>query len=233
MIQRCPECGRWCATDSKNFIERGFSGAGRQVEDCGKFGEQYLEKLGKRIGQAVGAYTSISRGIYETIAGYKYQFECDCGHSWGTDNEEDDETAYYEHECYVKELVNDFFDLDVDCEDDEEVKEYLEELDDAHSNEYNTDYTRSMISDTVAAVYLLGAYRLDDNRKEYFLKGALSEINESLSLFDDKNSHITKGLIFAESNQFSYYSALKELVYSKDIESHSYFSIESIKNANQ
>lgn len=229
MIQRCPECGRWCATDSKNFIERGLNGAFRQVEECGEFGEQYLGKFGKRIGQAFGIYSSVKRGFYEAIGDYKYQFKCECGNGWGTDNEEDDETAYYEHECYVEELVNDFFDLDVDIEN-EEVKEYLEELEDAHSNEYNTDYTRSMISDTVAAVYLLGAYRLDDDHKENLLKRALSEINESLSLFDDKNSHITKGLIFAESNQFSYYSALKELVYSKDIESHSYFSIESIKN---
>ena len=50
MIQRCPECGKWCETSGENFLERGVLGALSQVEDCGKLGERYLGKLGKRLG---------------------------------------------------------------------------------------------------------------------------------------------------------------------------------------
>lgn len=224
MIQRCPECGKWCETVGNNFIERAFLGALSQVEDCGEIGERYIGKLGKRIGQAFGVYSSAPRGIFEAVNGYKYQFQCKCGHSWGTDNEEDDETAYYEHECNVDELCGKFSEVDV--ENNDEWLEYFNELQEALDNEYNTDITQSMICDVIAALFILGSQGLED--KEENLEQALTEVNTSLKLFDDENTHITKGLIFALSNNYSYYDSLRELIYCKGKESHPYISIKSV-----
>lgn len=224
MIQRCTECGKWCETVGNNFLERAFLGALSHVEDCGEIGERYIGKLGKRIGQAVGAYSSASRGIIEAVNGYKYQFQCECGHSWGTDNEEDDETAYYEHECNVDELCGKFSEVDV--ENNDERLEYFNELQEAWDNEYNTAITQSMICDATAALFVFASMDLED--KEEYLEQALTEVNTSLKLFDDENTHITKGLIFAASNNYSYYDSLRELIYCKGKESHPYFSIKSV-----
>ena len=231
MIQRCPECGNWCATVGENFLERGYKAVGRNISDMSNAGEELggmigLGKLGKALGKFYGGYTSLSRVAVDVVAGYKYQFQCECGHSWGTNNDEDDQTEYFEQECYVEELVNEYFEVDVD---DEKSTDYLDELLAASDSEYNTGVTISMINDTLAALFLEKSYSLDDDtKKEEGLALALNAINKSLSLFDDANSHITKGFILAESNKYSYYSALKELLYSREIERHTYFKIDSI-----
>lgn len=232
MIQKCPECGSWCATVGENFFERGYKAVGRNISDISNVGEKLgdmigLRKFGKALGTVVGVYTSPNRVFVDTIEGDKYKFECDkCGHCWGTDNDEEDETEYFEHECYVEELINEYSEIDVD---DQKATDYLDKLFAASDSEYNTDITISMIHDTLAALFLEKSYSLDDDtKKEEGLALALNAINKSLSLFDDANSHITKGFILAESNKYSYYSALKELLYSREIESHTYFTIDSI-----
>lgn len=228
MIQKCPECGRWCAAIGENFLERGLSAVGKNVRDFSAIGEAYAGKFGKRVGEFLGGYTAFSRGAYEAAFGDKYQFECECGHSWGTDDDEEDETEYFEQERYVEELVNEYYEIDVD---DEKSTDYLDRLLDASDSEYNTEFTISMINDTLAALFLEKSYSLDDDtKKEEGLALALNAINKSLSLFDDANSHIIKGFILAESNKYSYYSALKELFYSREIERHTYFTIDSINN---
>lgn len=233
MIQRCPECGNWCATVGENFLERGYKAVGRNISDNSNIGEYLgdkigLGKLGKALGKVYG-YTSPGRAVFDAIVGDKYKFECDkCGHSWGTDNDEEDETEYFEQECYVEELFNEYYEIDVD---DEKSTDYLDRLLDASNSEYNTECTISMINDTLAALFLEKSYSLDDDtKKEEGLALALNAINKSLSLFDDANSHIIKGFILAESNKYSYYSALKELFYSREIERHTYFTIDSINN---
>ncbi len=226
MIQKCPECGKWCTTDGENMLERGVLGVFRNVNEMGEVGEKYLGKLGKRAGQLVGGYTSMYRGLNDALFGYKYQFECQCGHCWGTDDEEEDETEYYEHECYVSELCDKL--LEVDPDDDNEWKSCFDELQEARDSEYNTAITQSLICDATATLFIFGSLRIEDNEK--FLEHALTEINTSLKLFDDENSHITRGVIFALSNNYSYYSALRELIYSKEKESHPYISMEFIQD---
>lgn len=224
MIQRCPECSRWCAADGKNFLSRGWEGMVEQVFDLANFGEKYLGKLGKRAGQIVGGYSSVNRGIIEAIFGYKYQFKCECGCCWGTDDADADETQYYKHECHVVELSEKFSDVNTD--DENEWIEYYKELQNALDCDYNTDITHSIICDVSAALLISASLDLED--KEEYLEHALAKINTSLELFDDDNSHITKGLIYALSNNYSYYDALKELIYCKEKEEHPYFSMKSI-----
>ena len=228
MIQRCPECEKWCSTHGENFIERGVKGLGRQINDWGEIGETLAGKFGKRICQFFGAYTSPTRAVYDALFENKYQFACEhCGHCWGTDNEEDDETAYYEHECNVTELCEKF--SDVNKTDGDEWREYLNELQEAWDSEFNTAITQSMICDATAALYVCGSMDLDDN--EELLELALTEINKSLKLFDDENSHITKGVILALLNNNKSpksYDALKELIYLKEKETHPYFALDGI-----
>lgn len=226
MIQRCPKCGAWCETYDENMLERGLSGVIRHIDGCGEVGNELGGKFGKRVGQVVGIQTSFVRGVNDALFGNKYQFECSCGHTWGTNNEEDDETAWYEHECYVEELCDKFNKINPDNVD--EWNEYYNEVSDACESEYNTGITQSMICDIVAAWFIVSSIDLEDN--EECLEGAMTEINTSLKLIDDENSHITRGLIMALSNKYSYYDALKELIYFKGKESHPYISMEFIQN---
>lgn len=224
MIQRCPECGNWCTANSRNLLKRGIEGLHAQIDDLGEYGEEVAGKIGKRVGQIIGLASSAQRGVLEAIVGYKYQFACECGCTWGTDDDNADETSFYAHERYVKQLAERFFKLDFDNE--KERKTYFSELENAWDSEDNTAITQYIISDTTAALCLLSSLDLKDN--EELLNHSLKKIDISLSLYDNIGSHVTRGLILSYHNKYTSYCALRELIHYKDIDSHHYFSMEFV-----
>ena len=227
MLQKCPECGRWNATVGENFIERGIKGFSRQVEDCGEIGEGLLGKIGKRIGEAIGLYSSAHRAGYDMIFGYKYQFQCECGHTWGTDNTDSDETEYYEQECHIAELVEKYSEVNLDKND--ECEEFEEALQEARESDFNSPTTLAVICDISAAFHFQRAIRTENSEQEPHIEQALNEINISLELCnDDPDSHITKGMILSICDNTSNYDILKEIVYCREIKEHKYFNTKLI-----
>lgn len=224
MIQRCPECGNWCTANSRNFLKRGIEGLSAHKDDLGEYGEEVAGKFGKIVGQIIGIASSPHIGLLEAVGGYKYEFTCECGCTWGTDDDTADETSLYEHERYVQQLVERLFKLDINNE--KEWKKYLSELENARDNKDNTAKTQSIICDTTAALCFLSSLDLEDN--EELLNRSLKEIDRSLSLFDDIGCRVTRGLILSYHNKHTSYCALRELIHYKNIESHYYFSMEFV-----
>lgn len=227
MLQRCPECGEWCVTIGEKFIERGIKGFERQVEDCGSIGEHLLGKIGKKMGRLVGMCSSVHRAGYDAFFGYKYQFQCKCGHTWGTDDADTDETEYYEHECHIAELVEKYGEVDYD--NNSECEEFEVALKEAWESDFNSPTTQAIICDASAAFHFIRAIKTENQEQESHLEQALNDINISLELIDDDpNSHITKGMILSMNDNYSNYDILKEIVYWNEIKEHKYFSTKII-----
>lgn len=111
MIQKCPNCGQWCETDKKNAFERFGKGWSDIVDGAAEVGSSIFgEKVGSFLGGAAGGILGYAGGLSEAALGDKFQFECtNCGHTWSTDYESEDQTDEYQTEqrtlSEVAELV--------------------------------------------------------------------------------------------------------------------------------
>lgn len=216
MIQKCPNCGAWCSTEKQGFwgrFDRGFgdaavSGAkiGRAIGSIfGKSGEKAGLFLG---GSASGGTFAPANGLLEAFTGDNYHFECpECGYTWSTDDEEDDQTAEYEHEQKILELRDEF--PTVSHSQYTEKQQYIKDLRILLASPLNTNAASAVLYDTLAAAY----YAIDDRNS------ALQAVNSSLKLFEDDNTRILKGMIMGKGrNGQDAYSALQEMVYFKQPE---------------
>lgn len=218
ILQKCPSCGQWCVAEYNGvisgFIRRIGSGWLTGVENAGDVGEIIGESLGfgnEKLsnvtgflgavgGGAVGGYTGMLNAVSNAIAGDKFQFKCDnCGSRWSTDDEDDDQSAWYEQEQEVIRLRNAFVQTN-----DDDYNDYIFELDHALQSQYNSDVTNSVLNDCKAAAYL------ELGQKER----ALECVNRSISLFDnDPASHALKGLILGTGKDvFEAYDTMRELI---------------------
>lgn len=119
MIQKCPQCGQWCETEDGGMLKRFTLGWEKSVENAAEFVGGESNSLGHFVGGAIGGYTGLFRGGFESLFGDKYHFTCpNCGFEWGTDDENDDET-----EDFLKEQR---YDDEVTEEIDKQIKTYRE-----------------------------------------------------------------------------------------------------------
>ena len=93
------------------------------VDKLGEYGEKVAGEFGKRVGQIIGVYSAPEIGMLEAIAGYKYKFVCKCGHTWGTNDANADETPLYAHKILAERFSKS------DKNNEESLDQFLKEID--------------------------------------------------------------------------------------------------------
>ena len=216
MWLRCPECERWCYAEKKDFLGRIIrsvkKGDQETGETFGKLGDYIgLKGLGKTAGRAINA-VNIYEHIGEMLNGDNYRFYCKCGHQFGTDDEKFDMTE--EHDLYSKavELSKQF--SSVRTQPEQEKKNYTRKVQETLAKIENTsgiDDAKATLYDILACCYF---YFFNDSTN------ALIEINKSLDIYDDEQSHILKGLFMGNVvSPVENYKKMNELLKIKEIES--------------
>ena len=222
MIQRCPECGRWCEAGKEGFLDRGsrglVNGFVRTIDAGEKIGG-VVGKTGKKMGGYIASLGAGAIGIanaaLESLSGDDFYFICpECGHEWSTDNPEDDQTEEYnawlaeqERNSLVAELRDEYPSLIHATR--QEKQDYVKRLQHELGGESNTDAQKATIYGTIAAVYQLLGER----------NSALQAVNASLALFEDDNTRVLKGIIMGQGrNAQDTYAAMQEVIHYKSQE---------------
>lgn len=221
IIQRCPKCGKWCITDGKDFIGR-FIGGAKDIPDIlGDLGEHVLGTPGKFVGKVWGSFGAPANGLMNAISGDRYQFVCPrCKSRWSTNDDTEDETNAYEHWRYRRQKCSEWQSITI-SKNPSHINAYIKLLS-GELNENDIDEESSaIIHDTLAVVHYM-----QNNKQE-----ALSQINQSLELYDDDNSRALKGVILGGGrNSVDSYKALQELIHYKQTENESpYFTKDDFK----
>ena len=210
ILNKCPNCGTWCEAESKGLIGRLFSGWGNSIVDASETGGKYLGGLGEFAGAAIGTYTGAINGVFEAVAGDKFQFECPrCGAKWSTDEESDDESNLYHFECEVSELLEQFSDIVNKGKDD--VEAYIRRVQAKLSDSRNSVLTRLYLNNLMAAAY---NEQGDSAKANSFIKAAM-EIKPEFLL-----STVLRGYIMGIGrNSADALVALKSLIRYKEFDS--------------
>lgn len=216
MIQKCPKCGQWCEAEKDGFLaraDRGYTNAlysGYKITDK-LFGDTLGVKSKAVVGGAASGATGLPylNALKESFLGDAYKFQCpECGNEWGSDDEEEDQTAEYEYEQQHEQDVRDLREqsLHLTNYSDDEVSRFEERLWSVITDD-DTDGYKASAYDYLAYV----KYRNGDKN------GALDAINKSIQLYDSPDAHATKGVIMEEGRTaFDKYKALQELVKYKE-----------------
>lgn len=224
MIQQCPVCGQWCEVEKKGFLDkasRGFNNAAEGVGSIGaSIGRRLFGKTGEKYGAIIGGGVAGGSGLgylnaaTESLFGDAYHFVCPtCGHEWGTDDPEDDQTEEYYQMLAEQEAEQERNEMIIELRDKyssvihaskQEQQEYIKELQYQLSNDNNTNGQIATLYDTIAASYQLIGDR----------NNALKAVNSSLALFeDDENTRILKGIIMGQGrNAQDTYAAMQEVI---------------------
>ncbi len=216
MIQKCPNCGQWCETTKDGILAkagRGFVDAAVGGAEIGESIGSLFGKKGEKIGSFLGTFGAGATGLpylnaaTESLFGSDYKFQCpECGHEWEVDDEDEDQTAEYEHIQELVELRKQS--LQLTCYSDDEVKEFEGQIRSIFSDDDTEGYKASLY-DILAYV----KYKSGDKN------GALDAINASIQYYDFPDAHATKGVIMAMGENrtaFDKYKALQELVKYKE-----------------
>lgn len=234
MIQRCPECGKWCKSYESSAFERAIiSGAesfSSHSEVGGELGELF-GKTGKKIGETLGKATAIYNPLNylkagaEAVLGDKYMFCCsNCGNEWSADNEDEDQTEEYEAWILEQEWKKGIYELLENTvtlvnENQSQKQNHIKALQSALSSEYleESNGLKCSIYDALAYSYLVFS---DDRRS------ALEFIHKSLELYpEDSVSLSIKGMIRPETDSpLDSYETMKYLIKYKDIDTESAYS---------
>ena len=220
MIQRCPNCGKWCektkdgilAKAGRGFIDAAVGGA-EIGESIGGFFGKTGEKIGFYLGSAVSGATGVAplNAVKESLIGSNYKFQCSgCGHEWEVDDESEDQTEEYEYEQqHLQELAElREQSLQLTQYSDDEVRTFEERLRFLFAEDDTEGYKASLY-DTLAYI------KYKNGNKN----GALDAINKSIQYYDAPDAHATKGVIMAMGENrtaFDKYKALQELVKYKE-----------------
>lgn len=165
IIQKCPECGKWCETHAKNPFEKIVD----TMKEGVTIGGRYLGNVGELVGAGASVPLGFLKGIGSLI-GNKYRFKCQCGAEWGTNDEKDDKRDLYDMEREVGELLGVFGET---CQKGKsELEAYAHKVQSLLDDDRNSNVTRIYLRDILAATYS----ELDDK------KNAMVSINESLKL---------------------------------------------------
>lgn len=216
MFQKCPKCGCWCETVKSDALDRAIDGFANTANTTGNVGKSIgglFGKTGGNIGKGLGYIVSgpqaMLSAVGEMLAGDSYKFCCqECGYSWSTDNVEDDQTAEYEVWLAEQKRNEDIIALrekyvSILHASDQVQEAYVNDILRYLANEQNTQNQKVTLYNCLAA-----AYRLTGEKGK-----ALEAAETSLSLKDDDNMHILKGIIMGEGrNAQDTYSAMKEIV---------------------
>lgn len=222
MWRRCPECGNWCYAEKKGVMGRFWRSISKGDKELGNAGgelaEEYLgalKGLGKTAGRALNVVNVYEHGG-EMLNGDNYRFECDhCNNEFGTDDESLDMTL--EHDLFSKtiELQNKFRKIKNQSESEkklfqQEVEETLAKVE----NRRGIPEAKAILHDILACCYFY--FDKDANK-------ARIEINKSLNLYDDPQSHVLKGLFMGNvTGADENYRKMNELLKINEIKSHPY-----------
>ncbi len=214
IIQQCPNCGCYCEATSKGAFARMVGTVLGQSESVGSFGGKYLGNLGKFAGKVFGGVTGAPEGVFNAIAGDRYQFTCpNCKASWSTNTDEGDETNSFNlwHEVVGNvERVH----AVLAAKNQNEIQEYIGLLQNELADENCVVDTEAVLHDALAYVYM------EQGEKSK----ALEHINRSIKLFPDPNSRALKGCIMGEGRgSADAYSAMKEILHHKKAEKDSFY----------
>lgn len=198
MIQRCPECGQWCEVEKNSALDRYRNGANEVAEAgaeilgafAGLFGDK-TRRLGENLGRLGGAAVGGNLiGIGEAIFGDSFTFICPtCGHSWSCDSEEEDQSGEYYRIQEIHNSIRKIYNLDLDNQS--LVLSYICEIDNIIPQVEDRDTLSTLYDVRAVAHWALNQFY-----------DALSDISQSLRLFDDPHSRAIKGVI-----QFDIYLA--------------------------
>lgn len=212
MWLRCPKCGNWCYAEKKGLV-------GRLIRSIKITNEKSVE-IGGEVGETVGmkcfgktvAHANILNPLNnlehvgQMLMGDKFLFRCSrCGKEFGTDDEDDDMTN--EHDLYEQAVaLSEKFSLmkNGSAQDKSIFTRNTQEILAAIENSSGIDDAKAAMYDVLACCYY---FFYNDSQK------ALLEINKSLDLFDDNNSHVLKGLFMGkEVSPINNYAKVKELL---------------------
>lgn len=210
MWVRCPNCGHWCYAEKAGLFDRLIRSFSNDDKNCqqtfGELGDEYLgmKGVGRFYGRVQNASNILKHGG-EMLAGDNYRFYCKCGKEFGTDDESEDLTL--EHDIWEKVMNTKKEYSNVVILDKKQKQEYyirtellLAEVENCNSIED----AKAVLFDILACCHF---YFFNDGKK------AITEINQSLSLFDDANSHVLKGLFMGKvSTPLEYYEKMNELL---------------------
>lgn len=222
IIQRCPQCGKWCIAYRKNAAKRFLDNTVGGADALGELGDEYLGKPGKLVGKLVGMYGGAWNGVFDAFAGDKYQFTCSrCGCDWGTNDDTKDETNTYDHWRYRRQKCSEWQSITI-SKNPSKINSYIKLLSGELNENDIDDESSAIIHDTLAIVHYM-----QNNNQE-----ALNQINQSLELIDDDNSRALKGIILGEGrNSLDSYKALRELIHYRQTEYESpYFTKDDFKS---
>lgn len=209
MWVRCPECGRWCFAEKKGFIGRfirSFVKDDKALGDeFGELGETIgMKGLGKSAGRAMNAVNIYKHGG-EMLNGDNYRFYCKCDNEFGTDDESVDMSE--EHELWIQSgELSRKFPLIKNSSDQEKIDftKNVQEVLAKVENTYGIDEAKATLYDILACCY---HFFFSDSRK------AISEINKSLALYDDEESHVLKGIFMGKAiTPVDHYNKMNELL---------------------
>ena len=125
MKQKCPNCGRWCDGEYRNFIQRAERDAFKTADSFANFGERVggvFGKRGKKIGRFAGAFISGAtqatsvKALLGGLSGEEYHFQCsNCGYEWDANADEDQiEDASQDYDGLIAEIQESLNDNDFD-----------------------------------------------------------------------------------------------------------------------
>jgi len=222
---RCPKCGRWCYAEKKDFIQRlvqSFSQGDKKSQDeFGELGDRFgLKGLGKGLGRVMNA-ANYPRHAGEMLGGDKYRFFCECGHEFGTDDEEADMTDGYELYVRAIDLSDQFPSIKQPMFGKEQ---FMTEVRNTMAKVEHIAYipdAKATLHDLLACCY-------------YFFNNdsvnALIQIEKSLKLFDDPKSHVLKGLFMGKVvTPAENYEKMNELLKIDECQSLSYIDDSEVK----
>lgn len=214
MIQRCPQCGQWIKADKDTIMDKAARGANDVSEIGGSLGEALgglFGNSGKRLGRNLGSTAASFFGggigmVGNVLMGSSYHFCCpNCGYEWTCDNEEEDQTAEYNHEQQIGAVKDELWEIWTDNPNKDELRKFISETSEIIQQEGNARLL-SMLYDWRSIAHWL----LDQHNEAY------QDISSSLRLADDAHSRAMRGVYTTDlaklaGNSEAYIDAIRDL----------------------
>lgn len=185
---RCPKCGNWCKAEATGIIDRFF----RAFEDnaneeaLGDFFDVFdMKGAGKLLGKGLDLCNVLNIG--EHLAGDRYKFQCsECKTKFSTDSNNEDMSEQYVLYKKALELGDELLNTSNLTKEFKNI--FLLKAEELLAQVENT----SGIDDVKAILHDIIAYSYYSFFNDH--SNALLEINKSLDLCDDPQSHVLKGM---------------------------------------
>ena len=223
MWQRCPKCKTWCKAEKKGFFGRIGRLFSKEDDDISEDMANVFDILGQKgLGRGLGKGLNNRGGILtapgEAIGGDNYKFYCpECENSWGTDDENTDETEGYELSKEANDLYAEY--NTIGSMSSEDIEHYVNRIMTSQNQMQDVpgiDDYQSSLCDLLASVQY---FHLHNSTK------ALVAINKSISLWPgDANAKALRGVFRTDIQKpIDRYHKLQDIIHYKDAERESLF----------